>query len=475
MWMKKNDALFSNTVVLGVAAVLSKAAVFFLMPFYTAYLSPAEFGAADVLVGTALLLLPFVSFNMPEAAFRFVAGDQYEKREILSVSGFLLLLGAALFFLLLPLTSFSSLLFAYRGYLFFYVLASLGRSFLAHLLRAEGKYLLYAAQQVLCTLLTVLLQIVFLAVLQRGTGGYLLGVILADATVFFCLLPVLRPWRYVSPFAIKVAVIKKMLGYSLPLIPTAVLWWITSVSDRYILLHYHGAALTGLYAASSRIPSALTFLVGVFLEAWQYSAISTREGDRAARYGRIYSFLLPVVIVGGAGVLALAYPLASLIYAPEYREAVMFVPFLTLSALFSALSSFLGSIYTVNLKSSATLVTALFGACLNIVLNFLLIGRFGGVGAAFATLMAYFAVFLVRALHSRRYLCFSHHAVKFTFSLLFLWLAAFAVMREGYVIALLPAVLSPLPFFFEIIDGISLFWEKLTDLQKKRQKRTKGY
>lgn len=473
--MKKNDALFSNTVVLGVAAVLSKATVFFLMPFYTAHLSPAEFGAADVLVGTALLLLPFVSLNMPEAAFRFVAGEQYEKREILSVSSLFLLLGAVLFFLLLPLTAHSSLLFAYRGYLFFYVLASLGRSFLAHLLRAQGNYMLYAAQQVLCALLTVLLQIFFLAVLQRGAGGYLLGVILADATVFFCLLPILRPWRFVSPCAIKAAVAKKMLRYSLPLIPTAVLWWITSASDRYILLHYHGAALTGLYAAASRIPSVLTFLVGVFLEAWQYSAISTREGDRAARYGRIYSILLPVAIVGAAGVLVVTYPLISIIYAPEYRGAVAFVPFLTVSALFSVLSSFLGSIYVVKLKSSASLITALFGACLNIALNFLLIGRFGGVGAAFATLVAYFAVFFVRILHSRRYLCFSHHIVKFTVSVLFLLLAAFAVMREGYVIALLPAMLSPLPFVFEIIDGISLFWGKLIDWRKKRQKQTKGY
>ena len=473
--MRKNDALFSNTIVLGVAAVLSKATVFFLMPFYTAYLTPEDFGTADVLVGTALLLLPFVSLNVPEAVFRFLAGDRHDKTEIISVSGFLLILGVCLFFLLLPLTALSSLLFAYREYLFFYVIASLGRSFLAHLLRAEGNYMLYAAQQVLCTLLTVLLQIFLLAVLHKGAGGYLLGVILADATVFFCLLLLLRPWRYFSVFDIKWGIIKKILRYSLPLMPTAVLWWVTSVSDRYILLHYHGTALTGLYAAAARIPTVLTFLIGVFLEAWQYAAISTREGDRAARYERIYSILLPVAITGAAGVLSVAYPLVLLIYAPEYSGAVVFIPFLTLASLFSALSSFLGSIYIVKLRSLASLFTALCGASLNVVFNFLLIPRFGGIGAAFATLMAYFAVFCVRILHSRQYLCFSHHIVKFTVSVLFFWLSAFAVMRGAYMIALLPAIFSPLPFAFEIIDGISLFWGKLTDLRKKRQKRTKGY
>ena len=473
--MKKQESLLSSTVILGVAAVLSKATVFFLMPFYTAYLTPADFGNADVLVGTALLLLPFVSLNVPEALFRFLAGDRCCKKEFFSAGVFLLVIGASLFFLLISQTVYSSLLFAYRWYLFFYVLASVSRSLLAHVLRAEGNYIFYAGQQVLCTLLTVLLQIFLLAVLQKGVGGYLLGVILADATVFFCLLFLLRPWRYFSAVQIKRGTVKKILRYSLPLMPTAVLWWVTAISDRYILLHYHGAEITGLYAAASRIPTVLTFLIGVFLEAWQYAAISTKEEARALRYGRIYSMLLPVAIIGAAGVLSVAYPLVLLIYAPEYAGAVVFVPFLTLASLFAALSSFLGSIYVVRLKSLASLFTALCGALLNVAFNFLLIPRFGGLGAAFATLVAYFTVFLVRTLHSKRYLHFSHHTVKFTVSALFLWLAAFAVMRGGYVIALLPAILSPLPFFVEIWEGVSLLLEKTVDVWKKRQKRTKGY
>ena len=136
--MKKQESLLSSTVILGVAAVLSKATVFFLMPFYTARLTPADFGNADVLVGTALLLLPFVSLNVPEALFRFLAGDRCCKKEFFSAGVFLLVIGASLFFLLISQTVYSSLLFAYRWYLFFYVLASVSRSLLAHILRAEG-------------------------------------------------------------------------------------------------------------------------------------------------------------------------------------------------------------------------------------------------------------------------------------------------------------------------------------------------
>jgi len=145
--MKRQESLFSNTVILSVAAMLSKATVFFLMPFYTAYLTPADFGNADVLVGTALLLLPFVSLNMPEAIFRFFADNRCEKREFFSAGVLLMAIGAFAFSLLISQTVYSSLLFAYRWYMFFYVLASVSRSLLAHILRAEGNYTLYAGQR----------------------------------------------------------------------------------------------------------------------------------------------------------------------------------------------------------------------------------------------------------------------------------------------------------------------------------------
>ena len=473
--LKKQGSLFSNTVILGVAAFLSKAAVFFLMPFYTAYLSPSDFGVADLLVTTALFLLPFVSLNMPEAIFRFLAGGEHDKREVVSVGILFLLPGFLLLFLVLPLSARSPLLFAYRYYFLCYVVASISRSFLAHILRAEGRYLLYAIQQVVCALLTVLLQILFLSRLFKGAGGYLLGVIVADATVAIFLLFLLRPWRYFSKKAIRRVRAREMLAYALPLMPTAVLWWITSISDRYFLLHYHGTEAMGLYAAASRIPTALTFLVGIFLEAWQYTAIGTGESKRATRYGQIYAMLLPVGVGAAAGMLAIAYPLVCVIYAPEYRGAIAYIPLLTLSALFSALSSFLSSIYAVKLKSSAALFTSLCGASLNLVLNFMLIPRFGGTGAALATLLSYVLVFLVRALHTRSYLAFSRHFLKFTLSVLYLSLAALAVARGAYVIALLPAVLAPLPFFLEIADGITLFLEKTRALLKKRQKTAKRY
>ncbi len=474
--MKKQGSLFSHTVTLGIAAAVSKAAVFFLMPFYTAYLAPADFGTADILVDTAILLLPFVSLNAPEAVFRFLAGKEaYEKKIVISSGVIFLAVGAFLLLLLLPLSRLFLVLHTYLPYLVAYIVASVSRSFLAHIVRAEGRYGLYAAQQVSCALLTVLLQILLLASFHFGVGGYLLGVIVADAAVALALLFFVRPWRFFSLRAIKGERLRAMLGYALPLIPTAALWWVTSISDRYIILHYHGSTAIGLYAAAARIPAVLTFAVGIFLEAWQYTAIREKEEGRAALFERIYDMLLPVSVGASALILTLAFLLVSVIYAPEYEGAVALIPFLTLASLLSALSSFLGSVYAVKLKSVASFLTAFCGAALNLGLNFLLIPTYGAIGAAFATFVAYFAVFAIRLWHSGRYLAFSHHFGKLLLSLGFLLLAAYAVIKQAFDIVLLPAILAPLPFGKELWAGVVFFCQRLMLFWKKRQNSTNRY
>ena len=75
--------------------------------------------------------------------------------------------------------------------------------------------------------------------------------------------------------------------------------------------------------------------------------------------------------------------------------------------LFCAFTSFLGSVYTVTRRSSLSFWTSLLGAGVNIALNAVLIPSALGVyGAALATLISYFVVFLARAKNARRLIPF---------------------------------------------------------------------
>ena len=70
--------LAANTALISFGTLGSKLMVFFMVRFYTGYMSPADYGTADIITQTANLLVPLVSFGMAEAVFRFAAGRPSE-------------------------------------------------------------------------------------------------------------------------------------------------------------------------------------------------------------------------------------------------------------------------------------------------------------------------------------------------------------------------------------------------------------
>lgn len=468
--MATKGRLFSHFIFLGVGAVLSKLTVLLMMPFYTAYLTPADFGTADIVINTAVLLLPFVSLGAPEAIFRFVAGG-YDEGAVLAVGRRLLFVGVAMLAALLPLFGLFKVLRPFLPYLFFYVAFAVWHSVLSHRLRASGAYGVYAVQQVFCTLTTVLLAILLLARWGLGVRGYLIAIFLADALTSLVILLYLRLVGGVKPSDYRQDVARAMLRYAVPLIPTATLWWVLAVADHYLLLHFHGEAVTGLYAAAGKLPALLTFASSVFLEAWHFAAIRERECDRAGTFERIYGSLLPVLVSFVVLLIVMARPLVGRMLAADFAKAADYVPFLAVAALFSALSSFLGSVYVVKLRSGASLLTALVGAVVNVILDLAWIPARGAIGAMSATLVSYIVVFLWRAVHCLRVMPFDQRLGKLTFSTVLLVLASLLMIGEVNAPAVACGALSLIPFWREIDDSVRFF---LSYGKKMLQNKTKN-
>ena len=70
--------LAANTALISFGTLGSKLMVFFMVRFYTGYMSPANYGTADIITQTANLLVPLVSFGMAEAVFRFAANHWFK-------------------------------------------------------------------------------------------------------------------------------------------------------------------------------------------------------------------------------------------------------------------------------------------------------------------------------------------------------------------------------------------------------------
>lgn len=468
--MAKKGQLLSNIIFLGLASVVSKLTVFFMLPVYTSHLSPAAFGTVDVLVNTAVLLLPLVSFGAPEAVFRFAAGGEAEG-DVLAVGRKMLRFGFLLLLPVLPVLFLFDVLRSHLLHLTLYVCFSVLHSYFSHLLRARGQYGLYAAQQVFCTAVTVTLAYLFLAVLKLGVGGYLCAVFVGDGITALILAGYLRPHRQKTTKKPS-DLFRRMLRYAIPLIPTAALWWILAVSDRYILLYTHGQAVTGIYAAAGKLPALLTFATGLFLEAWHFAVIHESETGRQHLFERIYGALLPALVVFVGALILLSDLLVRYLFAADFREAARFVPFLAIAAMFSALSSFLGSVYVVRLRSGASLLTAAVGAGVNLALDAWWIPFAGAWGAMGATLVSYLLVFVWRAMHCKRVLPFVRHGRKLALSTALLLLTAFLTVQGARLGAYICGALSVFPFWRQIGDSVRTLWrygQKILRISTKKR------
>ena len=411
--MGKVKRLISNTAILGMGTFASKVLVLLLMPFYTWILTPSDFGTADLISQTANLLIPLAAVGICDGIFRFILDDAADKKKILSTGMAILLAGSTVIGILAQLLRFFDTLGDHVLLIICYVLAANIHLAFANYIRAEGNNLLFALQGIANTTLTVGLNVLFLLVFKMGSTGYVLSVVVADACISLALFFIAKIYKNISVKAIDKNTAKQMLRFSIPYIPTTIMWLITSVSDRYMVTAYRDTAENGLYAAAYKLPTILSLVSGVFIEAWHFSAVKdSGDGERSKFFGMVYDCYMSFMFFCGSVIIAGAQIFTRILLAETYFESWQYVPILVISTVYSTLVSFLGSVYFLKKKSALSMLTAMAGAVMNVILNFTLIPKFGAMGAAVATLSCYVLVYVIRAINTKKYVSFDLHTVR---------------------------------------------------------------
>lgn len=411
--MGRYKRLLSNTAILGAGTFASKVLVLLLMPLYTAILSTSEFGTADLISQTANLLIPLASVGICDGIFRFTLETSEDKKQVFS-TGMAILFGGSLVMLALsPVLRLVGALSEYAILIAFYVIGANLHAACANYIRALGRTPLFAIQGIINTALTIGLNLLFLVVFDMGSTGYVLSVVVADFTVTLLLFLAARLWRDLSFRSVRAKTAREMLRFSIPYIPTTMMWLITSVSDRYIVSAYCGTAENGLYAAAYKLPTLLSLVSGVFVEAWHFSTVKdAKEEERADFFGSVYASFMGIMFMGASALIVGAKLFTRILLADSYFSSWEFVPVLVIATTFSTLVSFLGSVYFLEKKSVMSMLTAMAGAVVNVILNFVLIPDHGAMGAGVATLISYLTVYVIRAVDTRSYLKFKLHTPR---------------------------------------------------------------
>ncbi len=406
--MAKSDRykrLFSNTLILGLGTVGSKLLTFLFTRLYTSFLTQGEYGVLDLVIQTVNLLIPIVSLGMNTAVLRFGMDGETDRTTVLSTGLAMDLFGFGGLVLLYPLITIIPDIGEYAPWMYLYIFCSLIHYLFAYFVKTLQKVRLFAIASVIGTAITLLLDVLFIAILRIGVVGYILAIVLSDLICILILFFAAKLYRYIRFSSIKKKVTAAMLRYSIPLIPSTVLWWVTDASDRFMVTNMISESANGLYAAAYKVPNLLILISGVFMDAWHMSILTEKSAlERQSFFSRVFAMYQSVIFVCSSALILCAKVITKILVAPEFFDSWQYMPTLVIAMAVSNMVSFIGTIYTVEKLSKSALWTTIIGTVINVIGNFILIDAFGVQGAALSTAISYAVVLAVRSIHTRKWI-----------------------------------------------------------------------
>jgi len=389
--------ILKNSAIYSVKDVFEKAAYLFLIPIYTTFLVPEEFGKVSLMLMLVSIVSVFLCIGQPNALMRFYYDFQSEERQEY--------LGSVLLYLLVVPFTICVLLFSFGNSvfnLFFKNIEFVPYGFLAivtayfvvipelllALWRVKEKAKLYVLFSLVLFFSKELIALYLIIQVKWGAYGKLLGTAIAEGGSW--LFVTIYLLKHIEKLKFSKTKLKQSLVFGLPLIPHILSAIILSVSDRYMLEHFTDLHQVGLYSLGYSIGSVALFVSTGFGQAWGpffYSMADKKEAPQL--FAQIATYFFGLVSLVTLALILFSKEIVSLLASSSYQEAHSVIPIVALGTFFSCLYNI--PIYTVYFYKKTAAIPYITGtaAIVNILLNLWLIPVYGMIGAALATAISY--------------------------------------------------------------------------------------
>lgn len=398
----KYKKLAGNSLLFAVGNLGSKLISFFMLPLYTLKLSQGDFGISDLIITTVSLLLPIVSLSVFDSVLRFSIEPNSDKKTIFTNSMFISLLGSMILLLCIPVVYLLNI--EYGIYIVLILINQLFQMLFSQYAKAIEKIRMFAVNGIIISFLTASLNLLFLVVFNFGIQGYLLSILLANVLSNMWFWAKLKLYQEIDFSRIDKKEMKRLLIYSVPLIPNSIAWWITNTISRYFILYFIGTTANGIFAVANKIPSLLSVLNTIFFQAWQLSAIEEfGSKDSSKFYSKIFSLYSQFLFLGTSVILFILKPMMNIIVSSKFQSSWEFVPFLLLTVVYSSFAGFLGNYYAAAKKTTGVFTTTVVAAFINILGNLIFIPLFGLMGAGISSSFSFLCLWIIRQRDTKKF------------------------------------------------------------------------
>jgi O-antigen/teichoic acid export membrane protein len=390
-----------HSLVYGLGSMAGKGLGFLMVPFYTHYLSPGDYGVLEILDLSISLLGMFLNMGITAALLRSHAAaksPEQKRRTVSTAFLFVVATAAVTLVLSLLLVRPTSHLLLGPGVPSKYLMLSLTSFIFGYVINLPRTYLLALEASKAVVLvdtvalsLILLLNIYFIAVLKIGLTGILMSALVVGGLQ----LVVLSVWmlRRVG-IGFSGALMHEMVGFGLPLILSNLAMFTLNFSDRFFLQHLRSLEIVGIYSVGYKFGFMMNYLlVQPFFVMWQSRMyLVHKQPDHAKVFGQIFVLYSVLLTYGALGLAVLSPEIIRIMVDVRFTSSAAVIPIVAAAYVFYGLGFYaqLGMF----LKGKTRLVggVSAAAAALNLALNYVLVLHYGMLGAAWATLIGFAAI-----------------------------------------------------------------------------------
>ncbi len=398
--MVKSEVFFllKHSSIYGLGTVVAQLASFILLPLYTKFLRPSDYGVLEAITIATHVVGVVVTLSIARALSRFYyeSEGQSERNRVVSTTYVTYLTVAAicapfLYFIGGPL---AGLLFESDGYSYYFKL-SFGNLIAAGCLDIGLMYLRLIKKPVIFISVTltrlsclIALNVYFVAYREMGLVGILYSSIIVSCLYASVISAgILFQTRLI--FSAKVC--RDLVKYALPMVPSKFANDIVKQSDKYFVLQMLSAGDLGIYSLALKLGNSLHFLLTMpFNMAFIPRRFEIMERDNAEEvYGKIFTYYIFLVGYAGLALSVLIREILSVMVTPAFMRAGEFVPLVVFSIILLGCHSHFdfGILYSKKTKYLAYISGT--SAVLQLGLNYALVRSYGILGALGASITVF--------------------------------------------------------------------------------------
>lgn len=408
--MGRNKTLAKNVSYVMIGNIGAKLIGFILLPFYTRWLTPSDYGVTDIIGVYASLLASFGALNIAAAIFVFPSGANENAIKGYFSSGIALQIVCSIvlipIFWIISLLPYESAFVQYAWFIYGSLISTLLQNYTQSFCRGIGKMKVFSYTGIVNS--GLLFGLSFLFIPTFGVAGFVYSNIISNVLTSLFTFVYSKSYLYLSINDANKPCLKEMLRYCVPLMPTGLMWWLVNSLNRPLLEEYCGLFAIGLLAVGNKLPSIMNMVFGFFQQAWMVTVLDEyKKQDFADYYRKMFRMIFFVQMFVCLLITFCAKPFVHIMTTDEYYEAWKFIPLVTLGTLFSNVTAFSGALFTAHRNSKFIFTTSIAGGVTSLIANFLLIPFFGLYGACISIILAHLSSCVMRLKKTQVYMSFN--------------------------------------------------------------------